>query len=111
MTESAITSLEQADIALRVVKELAVEREAKGDWDDEVKEFWDKEIAIAEGVQFAWSERDSWGDIAWSELVDKINNLANAAVLARPMSEDFFQGVSTGILTVVRAALAVSASA
>lgn len=103
-----ITSLEQADIALRVVKEAAAERKAKGDFTPDVEAFWDKEIRIAVGVQFVWAVRESWGEIGLGETLHRLNALADQVAVEADPDPHFFTGVSVAVLDVLRTELATN---
>ena len=103
-----ITSLAQADTALRVVKESAADRKAEGDFTPDVEAFWDKPVRIAAGVQFAWAVRDSWGVCAPQELVDRIAALVNQ-VRDEGDDEGFFTGVSVAVVDILRAEFNISA--
>lgn len=103
-----ITSLAQADTALRVVKESAADREAQGDFDADVKAFWDKQVRIAVGVQFVWAVRESWGEIGLGGVAHRLNGLVEQAAAEADDDPDFFTGVSVAVLDVLRTELATN---
>jgi hypothetical protein len=103
-----IKSLEQANTALRVVKESAAEREAKGDFTPDIEAFWDKQIKIAAGVQFVWAVRDSWGACTPQELANRLVALSAQVETEDDSDDNFFIGVATAVVDILRAELNIS---
>lgn len=71
---TTLTGFQKAEIAVKNIHQLRVDRMAAGDFTPEVEAFWDREVRINRGVfdMWAWFEAENWGALAPNQLGNAI---------------------------------------